>query len=290
MTPVIEINSRQRFDTLEQAAKAFGLYYQKLGYHLRKYSFYESDGIRLEPEVVKVMEPSNKKAKEDQVAELVLKGFSTSQIIKDVSVSDRTVRSVIKRLGIDRREVKHNAYRLEIKKALDSGCKSIQDIADYAGVPYSCMYQRMLRIGFDFEDLPDSIKGRALKPGDRFGDWEVLSLAHKSSRRNGQERIVNIKYKCLCHGCNEVFEVAKKDLTDGRSLSCRKCGYSRRKDIPIVEVNSGLKFEVLTQAAKKFGIGHQTLAYHIRKYSFYESDGIRLELAPDRPKQLEKVG
>lgn len=50
--------------------------------------------------------------------------------------------------------------------------------------------------------------------GMSFGKWKV------------EHFLGNRKYRCLCTGCNEYYEVSAPELLRGKSLSCKKCaGY-----------------------------------------------------------------
>jgi hypothetical protein len=74
-----------------------------------------------------------------------------------------------------------------------------------------------------------SIKG-AVKPGDRFHDWELLEFLGyqlKDSNEFVPKRTKEAKSTCFwkakCHGCQEEYNVSISNLVKGRSKGCTNC-------------------------------------------------------------------
>lgn len=85
--------------------------------------------------------------------------------------------------------------------------------------------------------------------GNLINDWKILRLSDKKGKYG------EIKWKCLCTGCNREYDVYKKALLNNKSKRCQGCAYTIRtgEDSPVwtgYKGISGTKFNRIKKRAK----------------------------------------
>lgn len=181
--------------------------------------------------------------------------LSSSEIAQRVGLDRGSVNRILRSHGISRAK-EYSEKVAKIKKAINLGkFSTIKEVAQHTGIPPKTVSKAVKEMGISIPLKIVETKGSFV--GQRFGLWEVLEY------ETGGRGIGTI-YKCLCHGCNKTYPVKKRNLRDGLSKGCIKCGTKKQGVTPVGNSN-GDRFESVQAAARAFNVHGNLIRTAIHK-------------------------